>query len=110
MGQETAEIKRSVLSFINGIKEWKIEKVIIFGSRIRGNHLKNSDLDLILISEDFKGLSLTDRIGKISQYYNHWKADFSLELLCYTPEEFEKKRKQIGMVKEAVEQGITINI
>jgi hypothetical protein len=31
-----------------------------------------------------------------------------MDILCYTPEEFEKKKKQIGIVRTAVEEGIEI--
>gem|GEM_PF-4438397 len=28
--------------------------------------------------------------------------------LCYTPEEFEEKKKEIGIVRQAVEEGIDL--
>lgn len=31
-----------------------------------------------------------------------------LELLCYTPEEFEAKREEMGIVRVAVEEGIEL--
>ena len=31
-----------------------------------------------------------------------------LELLCYTPEEFEEKRQELGIVRVALEEGITL--
>lgn len=37
-----------------------------------------------------------------------WDGPVDLEPLCYTPEEFEKKKKQIGIVSEAVKEGIEI--
>jgi hypothetical protein len=35
-----------------------------------------------------------------------WKEPYPLEIICYTPEEFEKKKGQIGMVRDAVNKGI----
>jgi len=34
-----------------------------------------------------------------------WELPESLEPLCYTPEEFERKRREIGTVSEAVREG-----
>ena len=31
-----------------------------------------------------------------------------LELLCYTPEEFEEKREEFGIVRVALEEGIAL--
>jgi hypothetical protein len=30
-----------------------------------------------------------------------------LELLCYTPDEFEEKRQELGILRVALEEGIT---
>ncbi|MFB6158724.1 MAG: nucleotidyltransferase domain-containing protein [Candidatus Nanohalobium sp.] len=85
--------------------ELDIEKAILFGSRARGDYLKHSDVDLILVSEDFKGVDWTER-GK--RFYLQWEGEQPLEILCYTPEEFEKKKNMIGTVKTAAEEGIEI--
>jgi hypothetical protein len=31
-----------------------------------------------------------------------------LEVLCYTPQEFEKGKKQLGIIQEALKEGIEI--
>ena len=31
-----------------------------------------------------------------------------MDILCYTPEEFEKLKKRIGIVQEAVKEGIEV--
>ena len=40
--------------------------------------------------------------------YDYWNLDYPVDFLCYTPEEFEKKKKEISIVKEAVKEGIDI--
>jgi hypothetical protein len=32
-----------------------------------------------------------------------------LELLCYTPEEFEEKRHELGIVRVALDEGLTLS-
>lgn len=44
----------------------------------------------------------------MSGIYKYWDNDYLIEPLCYTSEEFEMKRKQIGIVRKAVEEGIEI--
>jgi predicted nucleotidyltransferase len=106
MGKEIDKIKQEALDFISRIKGFQIEKAIIFGSRIRGDYLENSDLDIILVSSDFSGIPFTDRMTRIYEFYSHWKAPYSLEILCYTPEEFTRKKRMIGLVQDASREGI----
>ena len=41
--------------------------------------------------------------------YDYWSLKYPVDFLCYTPEEFNKLKKQITIVREAVENGIEIN-
>ncbi len=87
-------------------KKFRISKIILFGSRATGDNLKSSDYDFIIVSKDFKNMFFTDRISKM---YDFWEFDVPIEALCYTPEEFEKKRNGISIVREAVRTGLEIN-
>ena len=85
--------------------KFDIDKIIFFGSRAKGVYGKNSDYDVILVSKDFDGMKFTKRISMI---YPYWKYNDSIEPLCYTPKEFNKLKKQVTIVREAVENGIEI--
>ncbi len=37
-----------------------------------------------------------------------WESPLDLEALCYTPLEFEVKKKEIGIVQQAVKEGLEI--
>ena len=92
--------------FFNKIeKKFKIEKMILFGSRARGDNLKNSDFDFLIISKKFEDKKF---ILRASDFYDYWNLSIDIEILCYTPREFEKKKKQIGIVQQAVKEGIEI--
>jgi len=74
------DVKEWIDRFLAVISDkYSAEKVLLFGSRARGDYLINSDVDMIL-----------------------------LEAICYTPEEFEEKKKEIGIVSEAVKEGIEL--
>ena len=98
---------------IDKLKEFKMklnidiptDRVILFGSRANGRPNRWSDFDLIIVSPKFKKLNFFKRGAKM---YDYWNLDYPVDFLCYTPEEFNKLRKQITIVKEAVERGIEI--
>ena len=92
--------------FKNNIKkDFEVEKLILFGSRARGDNLNYSDYDFIVVSKKFKNKKF---IFRASDFYDYWNNKVDLEIICYTPEEFKRKKKQIGIVKTAVEEGIEI--
>ena len=86
-------------------KDMRVEKLILFGSRTSQSYDKNSDFDLIVVSDDYKNIDTINRPGKT---YDYWSLDFPVDFLCFTLEELEKKQKQIGIVREALKSGIEI--
>lgn len=86
-------------------KRFRLERMILFGSRARDDWLYTSDVDLILVSENFQSMNFLQRMREISQL---WDCDLLLEPLCYTPEEFERKKNELGIVRNALEHGIEI--
>ncbi len=80
-------------------------RVIAFGSRVRGDALSTSDLDLILVSPWFASVPLLTRPVAVLELLDY---PAGLELLCYTPEEFEERRQELGIVRVAVEEGIAL--
>lgn len=86
-------------------KEVPIKKIIFFGSRVTGKPHRWSDIDLVIVSDKFKKLRFRERATKM---YDYWTLNYPVDFLCYTPEEFNKLKKQITIVREAVEKGIEI--
>jgi predicted nucleotidyltransferase len=83
-------------------KRYKIKKMLLFGSRARGDYKLTSDTDLIVISKDFEGHNFRDRPN---DFLDAWILPVDFEVLCYTPEEFLRKKKEYGIVREAAKQG-----
>jgi uncharacterized protein len=86
-------------------KKFPVEKMILFGSRARGNSRQWSDYDIILVSDKFKG---TVSFRRAPQVYDYWNYDYPVDFLCYTKEEFNKLKKKMSLLKEAVKEGIEI--
>jgi predicted nucleotidyltransferase len=80
--------------------------VIAFGSRVRGDAISTSDLDLILVSPHFAGMHFLKRPVHVLELLDY---PGGLELLCYAPDEFEEKRQELGIVRVALEEGITLD-
>ncbi|HLP46663.1 MAG TPA: nucleotidyltransferase domain-containing protein [Candidatus Deferrimicrobium sp.] len=85
--------KKSVLNIIDRFKnileqKVKITKIILFGSYARGNYNDNSDIDLIVISNDFAAMNYWERIDFLSgAIYEIFEP---IEALLFTPSEWEK--------------------
>lgn len=66
---------------------------------------KYSDVDLVIVSKKFKGKGLLERSPNL---YLKWELEYPVDFLCYTPKEFNKLRKGVTIVREAVRNGIEI--
>jgi len=105
MGKATNIIKKLRIFKENVKIEFPVIKLILFGSRATCNQHKYSDIDLIVVSPKFKKLNYFKRGAKM---YNYWDLDYPVDFLCFTPEEFNAKKKQVSIVSEALKKGIEI--
>lgn len=81
------------------------ERVIVFGSRARGDALEHSDLDVLVVSEAFANVPWLERAPQVVLGCD---IRFGIELLCYTPEEFARKREELGIVQTALAEGMDL--
>ena len=82
--------------------EWQAKHVILFGSRARGTAHRWSDLDVIVVSEAFQDQRFIDRWPTLLKALGY---PVEVEPICYTPEEFERKRREPGIVATACKEG-----
>lgn len=99
-------IKEKLKLFKDKVNEnLNVKKMIFFGSRARGKTGKDVDIDLVIVSPEFKGLNFFKRGATM---YNYWNLDYPVDFLCYTPEEFDKLKKQVTIVSQALKEGVEI--
>lgn len=98
-------IRTEISRLIKKIKaEVKPRKILLFGSYARGDYHEKSDVDLLVVG-DFKE-RFFDRIGRILDCND---TSLGLDALAYTPQEFEKMRKQRNpLVTKALKEGIAL--
>lgn len=106
MGKEKNETIKILKNFLKKAKKiTQIDRMVLFGSRARGEEKEESDIDVIIISESFKNKKSYKRS---SEFYYLWDLPQEIDIICLTSEEFEKKRQQVGIIKTAYKEGIEI--
>ena len=100
-----------VQKYIDKIKEaYEPQQIWLWGSRAYGTPHEYSDIDLIVVSKFFAGERFIQRMPAFLRKLG-LVTDTSVEVLdvlCYTPEEFERNKSQISIVREAVRKGTRI--
>jgi len=106
MDKKTNEIIKILKEFKKRIDRIaKIDRMILFGSRARGDEKKNSDVDIIVVSKEFKNKK---SFRRSPPFYLEWNSEHDTDIICLTPEELEKKKDQIGIIKTALKEGVEI--
>ena len=72
------------------------DKVILFGSRVSGSAHEESDLDVILVSERFRGVPQHERFPLVR---NSIRSGYSIDYLCYTIDEFERMKTRSSVLE-----------
>ena len=68
---------------------FNLSKVVLFGSHAKGNACQDSDIDLILISDDFAELSLLKRLELFGEIAAVERIFAPVEALSYSQEEYK---------------------
>ena len=98
MAKTRQAIKKIVVQYKQILKTLGInaQKIILFGSYARGNPSEYSDIDLVVISKDFKNYNLRERLELLGVAAG--KLFEPIEALGYTPEELEEEKKAHSFV------------
>jgi predicted nucleotidyltransferase len=95
--QALEETYRQVVDRLSRMPE--VEKVILFGSYAAGRRDLLTDLDLIVVMDTDQ-----DILHRTASLVQNLQASVDLDLLIYTPEEFESRRES-GFLRHALETG-----
>lgn len=106
MDKEKNRIIRLLKKFkIRANEQSRLNQMIFFGSRATGKAKRYSDIDLLLVSSAFKKKK---HFQRSPPFYLLWDYPYDVDILCLTPEEMERKKKEIGIIQQAVKEGIVI--
>jgi predicted nucleotidyltransferase len=86
-------------------REFKPDKVIVFGSRVRGTARAESDIDVILFSSYFKNIPFLKRMPLVLK-----KAPFPkhVDYMCYTPQEYERIKSESSIIMDALDNSMEL--
>ena len=65
-----------------------VKKIVLFGSYAYGQPHEWSDIDLLVVSKDFRGMDQLQRIGLLMDIARQVKVDVDIEAIGFTPHEF----------------------
>lgn len=103
MDQQTYLIAKGFAKALK--KQMPVEQLILFGSRARGDNFVNSDYDFVLVSPAFEGKNF---VRRGSELYKYWWSGCDLEVLCYTPDEWQRLKDKRGILLNAQKEGVRL--
>ncbi len=84
----------------------KVKKIILYGSHAKGKAQEHSDIDLIVVSDDFKDMDIWERMCLLGSARMGIKKP--MEILGFTQDEFEAEQKGSFIVDEIKSKGVEI--
>jgi predicted nucleotidyltransferase len=105
MAKET-DIKRITKRYIHRLaRSITVNRAILTGSWATGRYLEDSDVDLIIVSDDFSKMQISERLNYLQK---KWTNRIPLEAFGYTVAEFRRLRQSSTYVKDAVRNGVVL--
>ena len=96
------EVLRAVERFLDELsRKIRIERAYLFGSYAKGTWIKTSDVDLVVVSPDFRSMPFTKRLNTVNEL--QWKLGIRpfIEVIPLLPEELEVKLRESAVIRDA---------
>ncbi len=100
------KITKAIMDFVRALRErYDDVEVYLFGSYARGTWIEDSDIDVIVVSKYFNGMSLEERVRILRML-----ADKSIpfQIFAYTPNEFRRVLRRSAILQDAQEYWIKL--
>ena len=83
-------------------------RVLLFGSRARGQHRPDSDYDFIIVSSRFCGVPRRERGDGLRDIFYEAVGPAPMDLICLTPEEFEEAKSRITLIAAVLPEALDL--
>lgn len=93
-------LKNELVRIVEALKKAGVKKIIVFGSLARDDIGPASDIDLLVVHETKKRF-----IERLVEIYELIDPKYALDLLVYTPSEFNEMKKKSIFVKRILSEG-----
>ena len=93
---------------------WPVQRALLAGARVDDLHgappqrERGHEYVLVLVSEHFDGVPWLERVYQAGSLWDALEMGSAAEVHCYTPAEFERKREQLKVVRQATEHGLEL--
>ena len=92
-------VNKALNKIISGLRPLKI---ILFGSYVKPKNEKPNDLDILIVMKS--SIPFYKRVAQVKMLFN--PAPFPMDVIIYTPEEFDKWRNTINhIIPEIIHNG-----
>ena len=93
---------------------WPVQRALLGGARVDDLHgappqrERGHEYVLVLVSEHFDGVPWLERVYQAGSLWDALEMGAPAEIHCYTPAEFERKREQLKVVRQAADHGLEL--
>lgn len=99
---EVNEVAGQIRSFLE-VRKIKVDKIVLFGSYIKGNYKKDSDIDIAIISRDFDGKDIFQKVVMLKglKWYLVEKFSFPFDIIPVSLKEWQGSSSlMVDFIKE----------
>ena len=104
-GTPIEELCREAVGFLS--KYIHVDRAVLFGSHARNEAREDSDIDLAIISDDFRDMNIWERIRLLARV--SVMVDSRLELKGFSRETYENP-PEASMLKEIKSRGVVVYV
>lgn len=110
MDRKKVNIKKLVREYLKCFpSNISVNNVFLFGSYATGKTHKDSDVDLIVISSDFRNMDFLKRMEMLSSFRQaEITRSVPMDIIGYTPKEFAEIDKESIIMRQAKKEGTMI--
>ena len=93
---------------------WPVQRALLGGARVDdlsgapAQRERGPEYVLVLVSEYFDGMPWLERVYQAGSLWDALEMGAHADVHCYTPQEFERKRDQLRLVREAADHGLEL--
>jgi hypothetical protein len=93
---------------------WPLDRALLGGARVddaRGlgeQRERGDEYVVVLVSTAFDGVPWLERVYQAGSLWDAYEMGGPVDVHCYTPAEFERKRDSLRVVRETAEHGLEL--
>ncbi len=111
-----AELNRRELErYVQRVTDrWPVSRAVLGGARVADLHgagpqrERGPEYVVVFVSEHFDGVPWLERVYQAGSLWDAYEMGAPVDVHCYTPAEFERKRETLRAVRDAAEHGLEL--